>query len=162
MHSRISVYINTKIQGLLRANLHFHSGCASKTIHPQWMWKMKAGVFITFNGSIRFTSFQNVGNWNGECRDWVNKFSPYRRMSENIRKDKETSTSSVVGKTFASTTMLKEIGTCSWSWTLLQWIYTIRTCILKFRDNVTDIVAHCTHTHIMLLWYTCPKVSALE
>jgi hypothetical protein len=46
-----------------------HSGCASKMIHPQWMWTMKPGVFIPFNGSTRFTSFQNVGDWSSECRD---------------------------------------------------------------------------------------------
>ena len=50
--------------------------------------------------------------------------------------------------------MLKKTGTYSWLYTLLQWIYTIRTCILKFRDDVSVIVAHWTHTHIMLLWYT--------
>ena len=40
-------------------------------------------------------------------------------------------------------------------------MYTIRTCILKFWDNVSVIVVHCTHTHIILLWYTCPTVSAI-
>jgi hypothetical protein len=39
-----------------------HFGCASKMIHRQWMWMMKAGVFIPFNGSICFISFQNVGD----------------------------------------------------------------------------------------------------
>jgi hypothetical protein len=78
-----------------------HFGCASKMIHPQWMWTMKAGVFIPFNSSIHFTSFQTVGDWSGECWDWVNKFSPGRRMSENIRNGKETTLS--VGKTLDST-----------------------------------------------------------
>ena len=33
---------------------------------------------------------------------------------------------------------------------------------IEIRDNVSVIVVHGTHTHIMLLWYTCPTVSALE
>ena len=33
---------------------------------------------------------------------------------------------------------------------------------IKKYYNVSVIVAHCTHIHIMLLWYTCTTVSALE
>jgi hypothetical protein len=66
-----------------------HFGCASKMIHPQWMWTMKAEVFISFNGSIRFTSFKNVGDWNSECRDWVNKFNPGRGMWEILETRKK-------------------------------------------------------------------------